>query len=424
MSQLSFIKQLLDGVDVEWKSLSEVGELVRGNGLPKTDFTDSGVPAIHYGQIYTHYGLSTTSTLSFVSEETAKKLKRVDNGDVIITNTSENFEDVGKSLVYLGKEQAVTGGHATIFKPSDEILGKYFAYFTQTKAFVDQKRKYAKGIKVIDVSANDFSKIFVPIPCSKDPRRSLEIQTEIVRILDIFSVQTQELTHELTQELFARKKQYNHYRDALLSFDEENVELKPLGELAKIQRGASPRPIARYITNDEKGIPWIKIGDTTPNSKFVTNTAQRITQEGSKKSRLLKKNDFIMSNSMSYGRPYILAIDGAIHDGWASISEFGKYLNSDFLYHYLSSNKVKNYWESKINSSSVSNLNSGIIRSLPIPIISLEQQIIIAKVLDKFDTLSSDVIKALPEEIELRQKQYEYYRDLLLSFSKPDEVEV
>lgn len=131
--------------EVDWKLIGEVCELVRGSGLPKADFTESGVPAIHYGQIYTYYGVSTTSTLSFVSSDTASKLKKVNNGDVIITNTSENLEDVGKSLVYLGNEQAVTGGHATILRPSSMILGKYFAYFTQTKEFADKKRKYAKG---------------------------------------------------------------------------------------------------------------------------------------------------------------------------------------------------------------------------------------------------------------------------------------
>ena len=104
--------------EVEWKTLGEIGELVRGNGLPKTDFTESGVPAIHYGQIYTYYGLSATSTKSFVSTKTAEKLKKVNKGDVVITNTSENLEDVGKAVVYLGECQAVTGGHASIFKPS------------------------------------------------------------------------------------------------------------------------------------------------------------------------------------------------------------------------------------------------------------------------------------------------------------------
>ena len=219
MNQFNFLEKLLDGVEVEWKALGDVGELVRGNGLPKTDFTESGIPAIHYGQIYTYYGLSTTSTKSFVSPETAEKLRKVNKGDVVITNTSENLEDVGKALVYLGERQAVTGGHATIFKPSEIILGKYFVYFTQTDIFSAEKRKYAKGIKVIDVSASDMAKIKIPIPCPENPKKSLEIQTEIVRVLDAFT----ELNAELTAELNARKKQYEYYRDLLLNFPKPEV---------------------------------------------------------------------------------------------------------------------------------------------------------------------------------------------------------
>lgn len=94
MSNQNFVEKLLEGVEVEWKAIMDIGELVRGSGLPKKDFTESGIPAIHYGQIYTYYGLSTTSTVSFVSPETAEKLKKVNTGDVVITNTSENFEDV------------------------------------------------------------------------------------------------------------------------------------------------------------------------------------------------------------------------------------------------------------------------------------------------------------------------------------------
>ena len=123
-----------------------------------------------------------------------------------------------------------------------------------------------------------------------------------------------------------------------------------------------------------------------------------------------------MSNSMSYGRPYILKISGAIHDGWASISDFGNILNSDFLYYYLSSNTVQSYWNGKINSSSVSNLNSDIIKSLPIPIPTLNIQIEIAKTLDKFETLINSITEGLPLAIEQSQKRYEYYRELLLSF--------
>lgn len=118
----------------------------------------------------------------------------------------------------------------------------------------------------------------------------------------------------------------------------------------------------------------------------------------------------------------ILGISGAIHDGWASISNFSQTLNPDFLYHYLSSNTVQNYWSGKINSGSVSNLNADIIKALPIPTPSFAQQEKIAALLDKFDALTNSLTEGLPREIELRQKQYEYYRDLLLSFPKPQKV--
>ena len=205
--------------------------------------------------------------------------------------------------------------------------------------------------------------------------------------------------------------------------DGAQVAWVPLGEIATVQRGASPRPISKFITNDENGIPWIKIGDTSPRSKYVTKTAEMVTRAGAEKSRVLSKGDFIISNSMSFGRPYILGIDGAIHDGWASVSDFESKLNSDFLYHFLSSRSVQNYWLTKINSGSVSNLNSKLIRSLPVPIPcpenprkSLAIQREIAGLLDAFTELAGE----LTAELNQRKKQYNYYRDQLLTFDEAD----
>ncbi|NIK77949.1 type I restriction enzyme S subunit [Paenibacillus castaneae] len=207
-----------------------------------------------------------------------------------------------------------------------------------------------------------------------------------------------------------------NYMEKLLEGVE--VEWKTFGEVAKIQRGASPRPIAKFITDKEDGVPWIKIGDTSPNSKYVNKTEQRVTPEGAMKSRILKKGDFIMSNSMSFGRPYILNIDGAIHDGWASISDFGDKLISDYLYHYLSSDLVQSYWISKINSGSVSNLNSDIIKSLEIPIPPLKVQAEIVRILDAFTELTAELTAELTVELTDRKKQCEYYRDKLLTFEE------
>ncbi len=205
--------EMLNIKDVGYKTLGEIGELIRGNGLPKSDFTESGVGCIHYGQIYTYYGTYTDKTKSFVSEETAKKLKKAQTGDVIITNTSENLEDVGKAVVWCGKGEIVTGGHATIFK-SKKVTGKYFAYYTQTKMFFDAKRKYAKDTKVIDVSATDMSKIKIPVP-------PIEEQEKIVSILDKFDALVNNISIGLPAELKARIQQYEYYQGKLLTFKEK-----------------------------------------------------------------------------------------------------------------------------------------------------------------------------------------------------------
>ena len=197
--------------DVKIMALGEIGTFVRGSGLQKKDLTTQGIPAIHYGQIYTYYGTYAKKTKSFVTKEMAEKLKKVNYGDVIITNTSENIEDVCKAVVYLLKEQGVTGGHASIFKPSEKIIGKYLAYYTQTTDFAKEKRKFAKGTKVIDVNAKDLAKIKIPLP-------PLSVQREIVEILDKFDTLCNSISEGLPKEIELRRKQYEYYRNQLLTF--------------------------------------------------------------------------------------------------------------------------------------------------------------------------------------------------------------
>ena len=192
---------------VEYKTLGEIANLVRGNGMPKSDFSETGIGCIHYGQIYTHYGVWTDKTISFVPLNKSLPLAKVNTGDIIITNTSENIDDVCKAVAWLGDHQIVTGGHATVIK--HEQNPKFLSYYFRTPHFFAQKIKYATGTKVIDVSTKNLSKILVPIP-------PLEIQNELVKILDKFT----QLEAELEAELEARRRQYSYYRDALLSFNE------------------------------------------------------------------------------------------------------------------------------------------------------------------------------------------------------------
>lgn len=194
---------------VSFKRIGEIGTLVRGNGLQKKDFTDTGTGCIHYGQIYTYYEMFPETTKSFVSNDLAKTLKKVDQFDLIITNTSENLEDVCKAVVWMGTNQIVTGGHATILKHSENP--KFLAYYLQTSRFNIDKQKYANGTKVIDVSANNLAKIKIPVP-------PIEIQNEIVKILDNFSTYVSSLSEGLPAEIKARREQYEYYRNKLLTF--------------------------------------------------------------------------------------------------------------------------------------------------------------------------------------------------------------
>lgn len=199
----------VEGQEVEWKKMSEVGTFIRGNGLQKKDFTESGVGCIHYGQIYTKFNTFTDKTLTFCSENVARKLTPVHPGDLIIACTSENVEDVCKTVAWLGKEDIVTGGHACVFSHHENP--KYIAYLLQTENFFQQKKKYARGVKVIDIKVADLQKITLPIP-------SLEEQHRIVSILDRFESLTTSLQSGLPAEIAARRQQYEHYRDKLLTF--------------------------------------------------------------------------------------------------------------------------------------------------------------------------------------------------------------
>lgn len=429
MSGTHFLDRLLDGTGVEWKALGDVAELMRGNGLQKKDFTETGVPAIHYGQIYTYYGLSTTETRSFVSPELARQLRKVNKGDVVITNTSENIDDVGKALVYLGERQAVTGGHATVVKPGNCLLGKYFAYFTQTDTFASDKKRYAKGTKVIDVSATDMAKIKIPVPCPANPQKSLAIQAEIVRILDAFSAVTNELTCELTCEITSRKKQYQHYRDQLLQFEIVDVEWKPLGEIGEFIRGK------RFTKADyvDDGIGVIHYGEIyTRYGTWTDHVLSKVRRELAGSLRFAKTGDIVIAGvgetveDVGKAVAWLGPGDVAIHDDSYA---FRHSMNPTFIAYAMQTaafiaEKAKHVSRGKVNRL----LIDGMTRvRVPIPYPndlrrSLAEQARIVGILDRFDTLTNSLTESLPREIVLRQQQYAHYRDRLLSFPKPEQV--
>lgn len=402
MSRIDELIRELCPKGVPCKALGELGEFVRGNGMPKADLTDEGAPAIHYGQIHTFYDTWADRTKSFVSPPLAAKLRRAKTGDLVVATTSEDDAAVAKATAWLGKDEVAVSGDAYIDRHN--LDPRYVAYFFQTEQFQSQKKRGVTGTKVRRISGDAMAKIRIPVP-------PIEVQREIVRILDLFT--------SLEAELDKRRLQYAHYRDSLLTFAGEGaVRWVPMGDLATIARAASPRPIRSFLTREEGGVPWIKIGDVGAGDKFIAHTSESVTQEGAAKSRRVHPGDFVMSNSMSFGRPYISNIEGCIHDGWLSMSNFTENFLPDFLYHMLRSAPVQVEFARRAGSGTVQNLNADIVRSVVVPVPPLEDQRRIAALLDHFDALVNDLSIGLPAELNARRKQYEYYRDRLLTFQE------
>lgn len=396
MSGLNFLNKLLDGVDVEWLSLGELGDFIRGNGLQKKDFVESGFPAIHYGQIYTRYGLSADKTFTYVLPELANKLRKAQKNDLLLATTSENDEDVVKPLAWLGDNVAISGD-MMLFRHEQNV--KYLAYFFQSEIFQKQKMKYITGAKVRRVSSGDLSKIKIPIPSSNNPEKSLTIQSEIVRILDKFTA----LTAELTAELTMRKKQYNYYRDQLLSFEEGEVEWKTLGDLGE-NLDSKRKPITSGL-REAGSIPYYGASGIVDYVKdyIFDGDFLLISEDG--------------ANLLARNTPIAFSISGKSWvNNHAHVIKFDSYAERRYVEYYLNSIDLSPY----ISGAAQPKLNKKNLESIRIPNPSPEDKERIVSILDKFDALTNSINEGLPREIELRQKQYEHYRDLLFSFPKPE----
>ena len=187
----------------------------------------------------------------------------------------------------------------------------------------------------------------------------------------------------------------------------EGWEYKKLGEVCRIERGGSPRPIKDFITNSPDGLNWIKIGDTDPQGKYIYSTKEKIKPEGLRKSRWVEVDEFLLSNSMSFGRPYILKTNGCIHDGWLVLRDYQNSLIIDYFYYLLISPHVQNQFRTKAQGSTVSNLNTDRVADVNIAFPPLSEQQSIVDYLDsafaKIDAMKANAEKALNEAKALFQ---------------------
>ena len=425
MSRLrELMKELcLDGV--EYKKLGEIAiNVFRGSGIKRDEVREKGIPCVRYGEIYTTYGIWFDTCISHTDETAVANPKYFEHGDILFAITGENVEEIAKSTAYIGYDRCLAGGDIVVLQHRQNP--KYLSYVLSTEMAQRQKSKGRVKSKVVHSSVPAIKGIEIPVP-------PLEIQNEIVKLLDNFT----ELTAELTAELTLRKKQYNFYRDSLLNFVrvddtivqtdrqtdrqaqriskfgrriQKDVVWRTLGDIGTV---CMCKRILKQQTNTESGIPFYKIG--TFGKAAESYISEELFEEYKAKYSYPRKGEILISAAGTIGRTVIY--DGApayFQDSnivWIANDE--SVVLNRYLYYFYSL-----FPWSVAEGGTVARLYNDQIRRTEIPIPPLEVQQKIVSILDRFDALCNDLTSGLPAEIAARKKQYEHYRDKLLTFPR------
>lgn len=387
------MEKLLDGAEVEWRALRDVVKTITAPAkLKRESYREAGqTPIIDQGE-------------KFITGYTDEDVKALPLGEyVIFGDHSEHIKYVDFSFI-----QGADG--LKILKSiSDNPKYVYYSFLNFYQKELNYKRHWARA-----------SETLIPIPCPDNPEKSLAIQSEIVRILDKFTA----LTAELTAELNMRKKQYNYYRDQLLSFDEGDVEWKTLDEVASFRRGSFPQPYGNSEWyNGEGCMPFVQVADVADfGFRLHRSTKQQISKLAQSKSVFVEAGTVIVSLQGTIGRVALTQYDCYVDRTLAIFTKYKAAVNKKYFAHQL---KAKFDLEKEFaRGSTLKTITKEEFSKFQIPIPPLEVQNRIVALLDKFDRLTHSIEEGLPREIELRQKQYEYYRDLLLNFPKSHSNEV
>ena len=394
---MSKIEQLLkklcpDGV--EYKKLGEIAtDIYRGSGILRTQVTVEGVPCVRYGEIYTTYGVWFDTCVSHTKLEYIQSPKYFEHGDILFAITGESVEEIAKSTAYVGNEKCLAGGDIVVLKHRQNP--KYLAYALSTIEAQAQKGKGKVKSKVVHSSVPSIKEILIPVP-------PLEIQREVVEVLDKFAL----LTAELTAELEKRKKQYEHYRRALLAEGNREqgignrcgVSNWPMVKLGEVCGSVSPSVKIKRLDYRETGL--------TP---IVSQEIEYISGYCDLSDDKIPAGEYVCFGDHSEHIKYVnfAFVQGA--DGLKILKAKGGRVMAKFLYYVALA-----YYQRHDNYERHFKYFSETLVPLP----PLAEQERIVKILDRFDKLCNDLTSGLPAEIAARKKQYEYYRDKLLSFKR------
>ncbi|OSD64262.1 restriction endonuclease subunit M [Salmonella enterica subsp. enterica serovar Rough O:d:1,7] len=388
MSGLSYLEKLLDGVEVEWETLDKLALLRRGRVMSKGYFVDNiGDYPVYSSQTANNGMIGSIDTFDF-------------DGEFVSWTT--DGANAGTVFYRTGKFSITNVCGLINIKDSSPLNYKYLFYWLTIEA----KKYVYSGMGNPKLMSHQVAKIPVPIPCPTNPEKSLAIQSEIVRILDAFTA----LTNELTNELKLRQKQYNYYREQLLSFKEGEVEWTELGEIAEYSK-------TRISFEQLDETNYVGVDNLLQNCAGKTQS-NYVPKSGNFTE--FREKDILIGNI----RPYLRKIwqadcVGGTNGDVLVIRCNNNSISVRYLYQVLADGNFFEYNMKCVKGAKMPRGNKEAILKYRIPIPPFNEQIRIITILDKFDTLTNSISEGLPREIELRKKQYEHYRNLLFSFPKP-----
>lgn len=396
---MSKLDELIRGLcpdGVEYKTLGEIAvDIYRGAGITRDQVTAEGTPCVRYGEIYTTYGVWFDKCVSHTDESKLLSKKYFEHGDILFAITGESVDDIAKCCAYIGHEKCLAGGDIVVLKHNQDP--KYLSYVLATTDARQQKSKGKVKSKVVHSSVPAIREIKVPIP-------PIEIQREIVRILDDYTENIVELQNQLTAEITARQKQYEFYRDKLLTFDvlrggTIDFRWRMLCEIADISTGNSN---TNEAVEDGKYPFFVRSQEPLRKNDFEYDETAIITA----------------GDGVGVGKVYHY-IEGryALHQRAYRIHINTPEVVPKYYFHYMKA-KFLPYIQKTMFQGSVASIRRPMLNAFPVPVPSLDVQNCIVNVLDNFEKICSDLNIGLPAEIEARQKQYEYYRDKLLTFKE------
>lgn len=391
----TFLEKLLDGAEVEWKTLDEISSIYGGlTGKGKADFENGNALYVPYKNIFNNIEVD-FNNLETVNVSDDEKQYTIKYGDVLFTGSSETAEEAGMSSAVTTKtEQKIylnSFSFGLRFNDDVELLPEFSKFLFRTLSIRKEIVKSASGVTRFNISKARFKKIKIPIP-------PLPVQTEIVKILDALTA----LTSELTSELILRQKQYEYYRETLLSSD--NLEQLNTGGVKKRLSDVAIIGTGSRNTNEaiENGIYPFFVRSQEP---------KKINEYEFDETAIITAGDGVGVGKVFH---YISG-KYALHQRAYRIVVTDKNLLPKFLFHYIRNNFAHYLKMTSVNSS-VTSLRKPMFEKYPVFIPPLEEQQRIVSILDKFETLTNSITKGLPLAIEQSQKRYEYYRELLLSF--------